>query len=229
MAIDTFPVARFPTERLKWYPMGVPAVGGGTFTGPGQVGEFSGGGWWCAALIGMDLADDAEIRQMEALLGRAAFGVGLFIVERVVEPLRPRPAPVSFDDETSFDDDTLFEGSAVTAVLVDDVPLRATTYRIQCDVPLTGGEKFTIVHAVHGPRKYLIVGIDDVDGDIYTVWVMQPLREAAVAGTPVDFDRPRCVMRLEDANGDAWPTIEPGWQAKTSLRFVEAFDRLEMG
>lgn len=224
---DTWPVLEFPTELLNWKPVGMPVTGPGSFTGPGQVGEFSGGGWWTANLTGIDLADAPEIRHFRALLGRAGFGTRRFIVRMIDDPLVALPEPVPFDDDAPFDDDSEFEGGAVAASVTAAAALRATSLQIVCDVELKGGEVFTIVHAIHGPRIYLLTAVTALGEGAYSVKIVPPLREAVAADEVCDFDRPRCVMRIDDPNGEAWPTIQPGWQAKANIRFVEAFDQLD--
>jgi hypothetical protein len=116
------------------------------------------------------------------------------------------------------------------AELAANAALRATTLQILFDPatagPLQGGETFTLNHADVGPRIYMIAAVDSVVDDVYTVFTLPPLRQAALVGAACDFDIPRCVMKLEDPGSEAWPWIGPGWDGKTTLRFVEAFDNL---
>jgi hypothetical protein len=57
--------------------------------------------------------------------------------------------------------------------------------------PLIGGELFSVEHAAWGWRVYRITRID---GDVITF--RPPLREAMAAGAALEFDTPRCQMRL---------------------------------
>lgn len=102
------------------------------------------------------------------------------------------------------------QASATTAAA-----LRATSLRlaIVSEKPLVGGEWFTIVHPTWGERAYRII---DIQGD--TIQIRPPLREAIAAGTPLDFDDPRCRMRLSGAPSNA--TNIGRFQA-VAARFVE--------
>lgn len=98
--------------------------------------------------------------------------------------------------------------------------LRATLMRItaQLEVPLLGGEWFTITHTTWGDRAYNLVSATLVSPGVWDVEFRPPLREATAAGVFVDFDNPRCTMRLAQAasNQFNWPR-----SGAVSLSFVE--------
>lgn len=68
---------------------------------------------------------------------------------------------------------------------------------------LIGGEHFSIDHPVKGWRLYRIVQVVDVAGDVHSVTIEPPLREAVAAAETAEFDAPRCVMTLDPASAPA--------------------------
>ncbi|MBX3480081.1 MAG: hypothetical protein KF842_06750 [Caulobacter sp.] len=228
--MDEFPVTNFPVEKLRWRPASVSTSGGQTLTGPGQDASWDGGGWWVAELVGIDLGDEQALRAIRALLLLALGGVTRFIVPMLDWPLSPALSSVPHGDGSPFADSSEYVSGAVAAHLAADVSLRDTTIDLYLDPetagPLQGGEVFTLVYPTHGPRIHMIGKVDSVTDDVYTVFIRPPIREDLAAEAEVDFNRPRCVMKLNDPDGEAWPWIVPGWEGKTDLRFAEAFDEL---
>ncbi len=229
--MDVFPVTSFPVTALRWRPVGMTIGGGPTFTGPGQEGEFSGGGWWVAELNEMDLGDEQAIRALRSLIWRAK-KLKRFVVPMLDWPLSPALASVPHGDGSPFSDSSEYVGGGVEATLAASAVHRATQVSITLNPetagPLQGGEVFTLVDAEMGPRLHGIDEILDVDGDTFTCSILPPLRAGFDLGAEVDFNTPRCVMRLDDPQDEATPWITAGWEGKSSLRFVEAFDRLEV-
>lgn len=201
----TFPVTDYPSEGLRWRPLFANLSGGPTVAGPGQVGEVSGGGWWVAESDGIDLGEDGEIRAWMALMFSGAQTVEAFVVPMKTWPVNP-DAPV-------------------TATIAAHA-LRATTVEITTDDTIGVGHCFTLAHAGVGPRVHMILGVDSHVGDVWTVHIGPPLREATTAAMAVDFDNPRCVMRISNPTADAWPRMGAGWSSKVQVTFEEAFDEL---
>lgn len=110
---------------------------------------------------------------------------------------------------------TIYATKGAQASATTAAALRATSMHltIVSEKPLIGGEWFTIVHPTWGERAYRII---EVQGD--TIQFRPPLREVIAAGTPLDFDDPRCRMRLSGAPSNA--TNIGRFQA-VSARFVE--------
>lgn len=203
--MSTFPVTDFPCEGLRWRPQFANLDGGPTVAGPGQVAEISGGGGWVAELDGIDLGDDEMIRAWTALMFKAAQGVETFSVPMLTWPLNP-DAPV-------------------TATIAAE-PLRETTVAVTTTDTIGVGHVFEVDHATVGPRPYMILGIDSHVGDVWTLHIGPPLREATTADMAISFDEPRCVMRIPNATAEAWPRIGAGWAGRVSVTFEEAFDQL---
>lgn len=144
----------------------------------------------------------------------------------------PGPAPatgITHSDGTLFSDAAGYAQYGVSAALVGDHILNAgtVTFSLIGDAELSGGEWFSIRHAAKNWRAYGIWAIDDIDeggaDPVYTVAIQPPLREAAPAGTALDFSNPRFLGQL--AEGASMPTNLAGnWHGEASVSFVERFE-----
>ncbi|QTH19795.1 hypothetical protein HRJ34_15630 [Rhizorhabdus wittichii] len=103
----------------------------------------------------------------------------------------------------------------VEATAVEDVALRATAMMIsiRSEMPLVGGEWFSIEHPTWGWRAYNIVEVSGTE-----ITFRPPLREAVTSGTTLEFDDPRCVMRRAQPTSNA---ISLGRFGAPSISFVE--------
>lgn len=205
----------------RWRLSGALDSGGMTEDRENQYVRADGGGMWVfeGEII---LTTDEEVRLYEALLLRWSLGFDIAVVSRIGGPLMLGFASsgdtvlVPFSDGSTFSDGTLFEGSSVgTAFLVDDAIGGASSYRIQIQgAPreAEGGEPFTIIGTKYRERLYGVAGITDetpVDGGfIYTFMAAPPLREDYAAGTAVDFDNARVVMRPNMTDASVWPSYK---------------------
>lgn len=130
--------------------------------------------------------------------------------------------PIPHSDGSFFSDGSGYEQSVISAQTVGDALLRATslTLAFLAGDALRGGERFAILHAVNNWRLYEITTVVLDDDGNSVVSFEPPLREATPGATPIEFDRPRCTMRL--TNPQAMPldiTKEP--YIRSSLSFVE--------
>jgi hypothetical protein len=138
------------------------------------------------------------------------------------------PTPgIPHSDGTLHSDGTGYAQSAIDAVTDPDTayPLRATTMRIEMRVgaTLVGGESFSILHPGMGWRLYEIGTVDYLDDGVTAdITFMPPLREAIPASTQLEFDRPRCLMRLGGPNSMDL-SVAPWTFNVASVDFVEAF------
>lgn len=128
---------------------------------------------------------------------------------------------VPHSDGTSFSDETLYEQGTSVVHLAEDAILRAAT--LQLDITalgraLLGGEWLSIDHGTWRWRAYKIAEIIAQDGVSATITIRPTLREATLAGAIVDFDNPRCVMRLD---GEMRAPRNMGYAEGKPLRFVE--------
>ncbi|RWQ16086.1 hypothetical protein [Mesorhizobium sp.] len=93
---------------------------------------------------------------------------------------------------------------------------------------------FSISHTVKGWRVYryweasdpvdVTVDVDGVSysGSQYVISLDRPLREAVIAGTRIEFARPRCVAKFPVGFTLAW-RARGFMQSSVSFQFVEAF------
>jgi hypothetical protein len=163
--------------------VGSTTSGGTSLSGIRDDIESTGGGYWLAEFT------NGRTRTREA---------GLAWRERLFQPVGV-PITVPHSDDTPFSDDTEYLSGGTTYYTAAAAPLRATTLTITgvSELPLIGGERFTIVHTTWGCRAYSIIGIE---GDEITI--RPPLREAIGPDTPLDFENVRCQMRLAQATGN---------------------------
>ncbi len=192
-----------PVQTLRWRLAGATLSGPPALAGRGQTAEISGGGWWTAELNNMDVWSVEQWRAYEAHI------LDLFGGVETVE------VPICAE---------LVGSSDVVATVTAAAALRATTLELTATAgTIYPGAVFTPVHATVGARGYKVRKILSETAGVYSVKILPPLREAVADNAATDFATPRCLMQLDDAAGDAWPTIEPDLSARPSLRFVEAF------
>lgn len=130
---------------------------------------------------------------------------------------------VPHSDGTTFSDESLYDTASCTAELSEDAALRATTIQVALTTlgrALLGGEWLSIDHPSMRWRAYRIAEIIAQDDASAILSIRPPLREAVSAGTLIDFDDPRCVMRL---SGDMRAPRSMGYAEGSALRFIEDF------
>lgn len=188
-----------------------------------------GGGLWMAALNNIRFLDATDTLLWRAVRQICNGGVAPIIVPRNDVAFAPWPAGVveiggvPFSDGSFFSDGAGFYQSIIDITSADVAPLRATSMSIDLNYcgPLRGGEAFTIEHATWGPRLYEVGTVDLAeDGASAAITFNPPLREAVAVGTMLDFDRPRCLMKLAlpgamDLNVTTWPF------SLASVKFIE--------
>lgn len=229
-----FPLAMFPAGTFQAMLLGSDETGGAALGGPGQVVDWSAGGLWVAELTGIQLWEPDHFRLFRAIL-MACRGGGEIDVPIIDDPQRPFPdgliesGPVGFSDGAAFTDGAGFLG--------DDLAFQVEAAAVEGDgvmvlrrtvgASLRGGEYFTLLHAEAGPRAYCVESVTEEDGDgVFQVAFGAGLREDVLVGTAVDFQRPRCRMRLLTPWSEAWPRVTPPFDAEVGLRFVESFAHL---
>jgi len=147
-------------------------------------------------------------------------------VQPMIVPLcdaRHQPAyyfdDVPHSDGTPFSDETLYQTPGTDVTLAADGALRATILTI--DITLLNGHPmgwFAIDHPTWRWRSYKVAEILDQTETTATISVRPPLREAAAAGTVLDFQNPRCTMHIV---GDMRAPRNMGYADGQALRFVE--------
>lgn len=191
--------------------------GGTSLSGISDPNETTGGGYWRADFSnGSTRTREQGLawRALTAALDGGATAVNVRLCERLFAPVLPMPRPLPHDaDAILADDSEPPRGAAyVTAAAA---PLRATTLVISGDSEraLLGGELFSIEHPTWGHRAYRVIA---VAGN--TLTIRPPLREAVGAGTALEFDYPRCRMRLA---GTVSNPTSGGRYTSCALAFVE--------
>jgi hypothetical protein len=133
--------------------------------------------------------------------------------------------PVPHSDGALFSDGAGYVGSEVDIVTASAANLRATTLPVTINTsqPMWGTEAFSIWHVELGPRLYKIVSVPEYSPDAAVLEIRPPLREAVVPGLPLDFERPRCVMKITNAR-EALGRIKPPWSFVVTLNFIETLN-----
>ncbi len=233
--MKVWPVRLFPARVGAPRLVGGALRGGTALSGVARSVRSDGGGLWLLEYGGIFVRTPDQVRAWRAweafLDGGATNCVVPFIDYRHAPrplisgvPALPPPA-VPHSDDTYLSDDTGYGGSVISAVLTADAALRATTLGIQMLVgsDLRGGEHFTLDHADIGPRLYRVISIESADASVHQVTIRPPLREAVTAGTVADFDTPRFVASLADADGMDLELQNNRFATGASVRFLEAF------
>lgn len=203
---DRFPVDRFSIKKSYWSLAGQRLSGGQSVSGLTQVARADGGGYWTADLKFLVLGIN-EIRLWRAYSARLSAADETIIVPHRGVWIKVQLGsgvtfvPVSHSDGATFSDGSQYIVSPVVgAVFGGAAALRATQVQLNftTEVDILSGEFFTVVHANAGERMYQIKSIVSQSGNNYTVKISPPLREAVTTSTELDFDDPRCLMRVVD-------------------------------
>lgn len=232
----------FPRRLLRekshsWNLVGVAATPGQTALSVAPIIRTDGGGFWACSMtdISMSGKGKADIKAL-TLLWRAVRqicdgGVNAIIVPRNDALFRPWPTGVEQTaalslphSDGSFFDDGCGYYQAVIDITCAPAALRASSLDITLNYAgeLQGGESFSIDHAVLGWRLYEISTVEMLSDTTATVQFSPPLREAVTNGTQLEFDRPRCTMRLAKTNSMDL-AVSPWTFNSGSVDFVEVF------
>lgn len=196
---------------------GMTTSGGRSLSGFEDVIRTDGGGFLTAEYSNgetWERQDTLAWRAITDAMDGGAVAVVVHFCDRLHQPVLDA-ASVPHSDQTPFSDDSLYRGAGASGSVTASAGLRATALRMSFSGQreIIGGEWFTIVHSTWGERAYRVIAIE---GD--TIQFRPPLREAVEVGAPLDFDDPRCRMRLSGAPAN--PTNMGRFQSVTA-RFVE--------
>lgn len=200
-------------------------VSGGTaLSGDEDLIATDGGGRWFAHFGGLYLDEPETALAFRALSALSDGGVTAFEVPFCDARHQPTAGEVTvpFSDDQPFSDESEFEQADSEVTLAVDAALRATTLVLDIAIlprALLGGEILSIDHTVHRHRAYRIAEIVAQDETSATIKIRPPLREATVAGAPLNLADPRCMMRVD---GDMRSPMSMGF-ADGSVRLVEHF------
>lgn len=222
----------FPTRLLKPAMLqpsliGAAVEGGRTLSGDAQYAEMSGGGRWAVEFSDIALLATAQVKAWRALSAALDSGVTPLLV-----PLADRRHQPLLDPKYSGSDPfglaiwdeglTPWSPEEITAAASGAVPVRQTeiSFSYTGGAALQGGEHFSFAHPTMGWRLYRITRVKAAAGGSYTVEFRPPLREAVAPGELLNFESPRCTMRLD---GEMDAPLEMWRWARASVRFVETF------
>ncbi|MCK1503858.1 hypothetical protein [Bradyrhizobium sp. 18] len=241
MAQIDFPRALLREKAHSWNLVGVAATPGQTAVSFAPIVRSDGGGIWTCSMSDISLSGGNGLRgkdrqKLTTLLWRAVRqiadgGVTPLVVPRNDALFLPWPAGVAraAGIDIPHSDGALFsDGSGYYQSIIDitaaAAALRATSLDITINYAgeLMGGESFSIEHETMGWRVYEIATVSMDDGVAGTITFMPPLREAIPANTQLEFDRPRCVMRLAKTSSMDL-SVQPWTFNSASVDFVETF------
>lgn len=227
-----WPLARLRPQSAAWNLAGGLVMGGQNGVGVAQSVRLDGGGVWVADYGRIYLENGSRARLFRALRMLLDGGVNPVVLPDC-DGIQPWPvesgSPVTSIDQITHSDGTLFsDGTGYGQRVIDIVTVGAAAHRattMTVDIirgsALGGGEAFSILHPEHGWRRYEIkTAIEDGGNTVITFG--PPLREAVADGVELEFDHPRCVMKLSSVRGadyvhDKHPLSRP------SVTFIEAF------
>lgn len=230
----TFPTHLFNPARVTLRPAGAVISGGESLIGEQDVIRTDGGGFWTVTLAGVELLSPDQIRAWRAWEDHLDGGVTKVLVP--VPDVRQAPRTmaggilaspsrlVATSGNPYFPEATAFATPFVVARTTQPAPLRATAVTIEVERGhrLRGGEVFAITHPTQGRRCYRTGRILGRSGQIATVTIRTPLREAIAANTACDFDWPSLVCTLVP-DTDISPELSYGRSGTVDITFREAF------
>ena len=237
-----FPRSLLRERSHSWNLQGVATVPGQTSTSVAPIIRSDGGGFWKCSMADVSLsggwpnARGRERQRMATLLWRAVRqlcngGATPIVVPRNDALFRPWPsgepyalASVPHGDDAFFSDGTGYFPSIINIVASAAV-LRSVSLDITINYAgaLYGGESFAIYHSTLGWRLYEIATVAMTSVTEATITFNPPLREAIPEATQLEFDRPRCLMRL--ANPSSMDLAVAPWTFNAaSVEFVETFE-----
>jgi len=193
--IEFFP-NRFNFNKQDIRRVGSVTSGGTSLSGIEDPIETDGGGFWRADYgegQTVDRADGLEWRRITEAMDNGSAPVNVRLSERRFQPVGRQPNPLNPEMSPG-------AVATVTSFLNGQTGgLRATKLRISIasEKPLLGGELFSVNCPTWGHRAHRIIELVEITaGSAYEITIRPGLREAIPIGTSLDFDSPRCLMRL---------------------------------
>lgn len=223
----TFPRKLLREHDHDWNIIGNTA-GSGQTSSVAAVIRSDGGGFWAASLNNIQFLDRSDTLLWRAIRQLCNGGVSPIVVPRNDIAFAPFPFGALPMDAIPHSDGALFSDGGGYAQPIINVTcnggaaLRAVSMNVNLIVcaDLQGGEAFSIEHPTFGWRMYEIATVSPVSDGVVAITFNPPLREAIVDGEQIEFDMPRCTMRLADPkamdlNVTTWPF------SIASVKFIE--------
>lgn len=241
MSYPVFPRRLLREKSNAWNLAGTAAGPGITDASVMTMVRTDGGGFWTCSMSDVSLsgAGSATGRDRQALATKlwravrqlANGGVTPMVVPRNDALFIPWPAGFPRKPSIPHSDETLFsDGSGYYQPTIDvtcaAADLRATSLDLRLNRcgDIVGGESFSIQHDDPNIdwRIYEIATVDYSDDTHATITFNPPLRDDVADGTQVEFDRPRCLMRLGKP-GSMDFSVAPWTFNSGNVDFIEAF------
>ena len=234
MTLFYFPAPLLRERSVSFGLRGVAIGGGQTASGAMPTTTIDGGGIWGAELTDIPLATADQVRAWRALVAICDSGAMPIVVPMGDKRFMPAPLvngvplavipKVPHSDGSTFSDGSPYVSDVVEATLADDASLRATALvvRLATGSAFRGGEHFSIDHDTLRWRLYLIRTATPNGDGTFNVTIRPPLRADVKSGAVLQFDVPKCVMRLA-APDAAKLTLDMRHIGKPSISFIEAF------
>lgn len=237
--IPEFPRRLLREKSHSWNLVGVAATPGQNAQSVAPIIRSDGGGFWSCSMSDVSLSGGNGLKgrdrqKITTLLWRAVRqvcdgGVNAIVVPRNDTLFRPWPAGVAktvlsipHNSGSFFNDDAGYYQSVID-ISCGAASLRATSLNVIINFAgeLQGGESFSINHPTMGWRLYEISTVDMDTETTGTIRFNPPLREAVADGTALEFDRPRCIMRLVQPSSMNLSVV-PWTFNQASVDFIEA-------
>lgn len=230
----TFPTHLFNPARIQMRPAGAVITGGESLSGETDVIKTDGGGYWVVQMAGIELTSPDLIKAWRAWEDELDGGVTKVLVP--VADVRHAPRPIiggrpgspsklhAASTDPYFPEAVGFASPFIVAKFGAAAALRATQVAIEVTrgARLKGGEVLAVSHATAGRRCYRVRRVISQVGQVATVLIRPPLRQAVANNMAVDFDWPSLVATLIPES-DISPDIEFGRRATVDIAFRESF------
>lgn len=197
--------------------------GGRNVLGIAQSVNYDAGGVWKITYGRIEIFHPAQHRAWIAASVRMNGGVmpmNILVPVGYVNPFPTTPQEFTEVDGTPI----------IVAEMGDGAGLYASSIfiRVITGATLEAGDLFSINHATVGWRLYSVMNVNnstdspttDEDAILYSVDIRPPLREAVSQGDALEFDWPRCAMKLPDGESMVWSPAG-WWRARPTVNFIE--------
>ena len=224
--IEPFPNVRpFLPAQLRWRVIETRQETDALLGQPSDRFNADGGGYVVASLRRMKVHDPAHHRAIRAmalsLRGGQLVSVPIFDPARIASPV----GIVPYADGVTHSDGTGFQSWSVQAVLEEPVALRddEALVRVTSGHDLDVGVWFSLWRGVErGDEAHMASKVWNLGGGLWRMRIGPQFRQGHAAGTPLNFDRPCCTMKLKDPDGEMWPEIDRTLGGHASAYFEEA-------
>jgi hypothetical protein len=201
MTLIEFPSRVFTEGDHDWNIAGN-TMGAGQTPGASVDVRSDGGGFWMASLNNIRFRDRLATLCWRAVRQITNGGVTPLIVPCLDTIFAPFPTNVvelilPHSDGSFFSDGSGYQQPVIDVTNSGGAARRATSMVLNLNncAALQGGEKFSIQHPTYNWRLYEIATAQQ-SGSVASITFNPPLREAISNGTVLEFDRPRCTMKL---------------------------------